>query len=69
MRGNGKIGPLGKTGWVEIVEKCPELKSIPIPHPVRLTLPTLFDNDTVVEVPSLKYRSGGREKLVLAINR
>jgi tRNA(Ile)-lysidine synthase len=65
----GKIGPLGKKGWVEIVEKCPELKSIPIPHPVRLTLPTLFDNDEVVEVPSLKYRSGGLKKLIIAINR
>ena len=65
----GRIGPLGKKGWIEIVEKCPELKNIPIPHPVRLTLPALFDDNEVVEVPSLKYRCGNSENLALSISK
>jgi tRNA(Ile)-lysidine synthase len=63
----GKLGALGKKGWIQIVEKCPELKNIPIPHPVRATLPTLFDGDTVVEVPSLEYRCRDKDKLILSI--
>jgi tRNA(Ile)-lysidine synthase len=65
----GKLGVLGKKGWVEIVKKCPELKNIAIPYPVRITLPTLFDDNGVVEVPSLKYRCRGKGKLILSINR
>jgi tRNA(Ile)-lysidine synthase len=65
----GRIGPLGKKGWIKIVEKCPELKNIPIPHPVRLTLPALFDDNEVVEVPSLKYRCGDSENLALSISK
>ena len=65
----GKLGALGKKGWAEIVKKRPELKHIPIPHPVRITLPTLFDDHEVVEVPSLKYRCNGKGKLILSINK
>ncbi len=65
----GKLGGLGKKGWIEIVKKCPELKNIPIPHPVRITLPTLFDDNGVVEVPSLKYRRMDKDNLILAINK
>jgi tRNA(Ile)-lysidine synthase len=65
----GKLGALGKKGWVDIVTRCPELKNIPIPHPVRITLPTLFDDNGVVEVPSLKYRRMDKDNLILLINK
>jgi tRNA(Ile)-lysidine synthase len=65
----GKLGALGEKGWVEIVRKCPELKKISVPHPVRITLPTLFDDNGVVEVPSLKYRRVDKDNLTLLINK
>lgn len=63
----GKLGALGKKGWIEIVQKSPELKYTPIPYFVKITLPTLFDDYGVVEVPSLKYRCPGHGKLILSI--
>ena len=69
QRENGKLSALGEKGWIEIVQKCPELKNIKIPHPVVVTLPTLFDEFGVIEVPELRYHCGCPEKLSFSIKR
>ena len=69
QRENGKLSALGEKGWIEIVQKCPELKNIKIPHQVVVTLPTLFDDFGVIEVPELRYHCGCPEKLSFSIKR
>ena len=69
QRENGKLSALGEKGWIEIVQKCPELKNIKIPHPVVVTLPTLFDEFGVIEVPGLRYHCGCPKKLSFSIER
>ena len=55
------LDALGRDGWAEIAGIRPELRSTPIPPPVRPTLPALKDADGVLSVPHLGYRrpSGG----------
>ena len=55
-RSTASLAPLSKKGWVEILQKRPELREISLPHPVRLTLPALFDQKGVSEVPHLNFR-------------
>lgn len=69
QRENGRLSALGEKGWIEIVQKCPELKNIKIPNPVVVTLPTLFDEFGVIEVPGLRYHCGCPGKLSFSIGR
>lgn len=61
-RGGGKdvsdavLDALGADGWAEIAAVRPELRSTPIPPPVRPTLPALKDAKGVLSVPHLDYR-------------
>jgi len=65
----GIIDALGKRGWAEIVGKSPELRDVSIPYAAKITLPTLFDDYGVVEVPSLKYRLEKQNKLRLKLKK
>jgi len=65
----GWLGALGKKGWLEIVQKCPDLKHVLLPYSVKITLPTLFDDYGVIHVPGLKYRNPGQHNLFLSIKR
>ena len=59
------LDALGGDGWAEIAGVRPELRSTPIPPPVRPTLPALKDANGVLSVPHLGYRrrSGGAGNL------
>ena len=50
------LDALGRDGWAEIAGVRPELRSTPIPPPVRPTLPALKDANGVLSVPHLGYR-------------
>jgi tRNA(Ile)-lysidine synthase len=59
------LDALGRRGWAEIAGVLPQLRSTPIPPPVRSTLPALKDGKGVLSVPHLGYRrrSGGAGNL------
>jgi tRNA(Ile)-lysidine synthase len=65
----GKVGALGKQGWMQIVQKSPALREIQLPYPVKISLPTLFDERGVVEVPGLKYSRGDLDQLKLLMQK
>jgi tRNA(Ile)-lysidine synthase len=54
-----RLQPLGPEGWAGLVGQAPEIRSLPMPAPVRLTLPCLIDAAGVVAVPHLNYRRDG----------
>jgi len=58
------LGPLGETGWAEVVRAAPGLRQCPIPAPARPSLPALFDARGVVAVPHLGYRRNGAERVI-----
>jgi tRNA(Ile)-lysidine synthase len=68
-RSTASLAPLGKKGWVEILQKSPELREISLPHPVRLTLPALFDQKGVSEVPHLNFRRESSDTKGLGITK
>ena len=49
------LAPLGEAGWGQVVKKKPELRKLPLPYEVKKTMPALFDNSGVLEVPHLNY--------------
>ena len=65
----GKLGALGKQGWIEVVQKCPEIRKIQIPYPVKISLPTLFDEHGVVQVPGLQYHCGDSKTLSFLMHK
>ena len=52
---NLRLLPLGSEGWVQLVNKNPELRNSNIPYRVVLTLPALFDDIGVISAPHLNY--------------
>ncbi|MBT4938409.1 MAG: tRNA lysidine(34) synthetase TilS, partial [Rhodospirillaceae bacterium] len=68
--GTGAIlAPLGRAGWQEIVQYKPELKAISVPYAIRLTLPALFDETGVAQVPHLNYRRDDRKNPTVTISK
>ncbi len=49
------LAPLGEAGWGQVVKQKPELRKLPLPYEVKKTMPALFDNSGVLEVPHLNY--------------
>ena len=49
------LAPLGEVGWSQVIKKKPELRELAIPYEVKKTMPALFDNRGVLEVPHLNY--------------
>lgn len=49
------LGALGERGWNQLVQVEPKIKSRKIHYSVAITLPTLFDDCGVLEVPHLMY--------------
>ncbi|MCW5774294.1 MAG: tRNA lysidine(34) synthetase TilS [Rhodospirillaceae bacterium] len=58
-----EVGPLGASGWAEIVAAEPALRGLALPYPVRLTLPALRDSAGLLAVPNLGYRRPERRKI------
>lgn len=55
---------LGRTGWLDVVADRPELRHIPVPPPVRPSLPSFWNLDVPVAVPHLSYvRRGSEDRL------
>ena len=54
----GKISNVGAEGWRQLVKAEPELKANTLPHPVRLGLPSLWQEGKIVDVPHLDYHKG-----------
>jgi len=52
------LGPLGRDGWTEI-KHTPHATMRSLPDVVRQTLPAVFDQKGVLEVPHLGYRRAG----------
>jgi len=56
------LAPLGEAGWSQVIKKKPELRELSIPYEVKKTMPALFDNSGVLEVPHLDYCRFIRDK-------
>jgi len=54
--GSARLMALGEQGWAEIVGHQPELRQQSVPHPVKASLPALFDEKGVYSVPHLGFR-------------
>jgi tRNA(Ile)-lysidine synthase len=54
-RGPLSVGPLGASGWQELVNRAAELRRTPIPAAARLSLPAISDLDGLLFVPHFKY--------------
>ena len=53
------LQPLGRDGWGSLVSQAPEMRSVTMPVPARVTLPALVDGQGVVAVPHLNYQREG----------
>lgn len=51
------LAPLGEAGWAEIIRKQPDLRQKRLHLSVIRTLPALFDEEGVFQVPHLDYNS------------
>jgi tRNA(Ile)-lysidine synthase len=51
-----RVGRLGREGWDKLVRERPELRTLNLPAPVRLSLPAVRALDEVIAVPHLSYR-------------
>lgn len=49
------LQPLGRNGWNSLVAQAPEMRTVTMPVPARMTLPALVDGQGVVAVPHLNY--------------
>lgn len=67
--GEASLSRLGRNGWSEIAAQCPQLRSLPIPHAARLSLPALRDDRGVVAAPHLKYRRNTNDSCDIGIKR
>ncbi|NQU58162.1 MAG: tRNA lysidine(34) synthetase TilS [Rhodospirillales bacterium] len=56
------LQPLGAGGWAELVGAAPEVRTVKMPAPVRMTLPSLVDGAGVLAVPHLNYLRSGVDK-------
>jgi tRNA(Ile)-lysidine synthase len=54
------IARLGTEGWTQVVRAAPEARRHHVPGPARYSLPALWHEDTVLEVPHLDWRAGNR---------
>lgn len=54
--GMARLAPLGPEGWAQVVTDAPGLRRHPVPHAVRLSLPSLWDEAGVSAVPHLDYK-------------
>ena len=59
VRSAGRLAPLGRDGWAEIVGRCPDLRHNLMPAAVRPTLPSLADDLGIQAVPHIGYRREG----------
>ncbi len=58
-RGAGtSVGPLGATGWADLVARQPALRASTMPYPARLALPALRDRRGLAAVAGLNYARG-----------
>lgn len=70
VQGGGKnkslfLAPLGQAGLTALYQANPDLKSHPLPRPVRLSLPALWDGEGPIHVPHMSYaRPKTRARLV-----
>ena len=53
--GRLRVSALGEEGWIELLERFPDAREAPMPHPVRLSLPALRKDGKIVAVPHLGY--------------
>jgi tRNA(Ile)-lysidine synthase len=51
-----RLGPLGNSGWAEILRHAPGLRASPIPAAARLALLAASDSNGVAAVPQLGFR-------------
>jgi hypothetical protein len=67
-RGAGaSVGPLGATGWVDLVARQPALRASAVPYPARLALPALRNRRGLAAVAGLNYaRERGPKKTQFA---
>jgi len=58
-----RLEALGERGWLEIIDRRPEFRTLGIPAPARAALPALFDEEGLLSVPHLGFRrfDGNRE--------
>jgi tRNA(Ile)-lysidine synthase len=53
VSGDLTIRPLGKNGWCDLVAEAPGIRPCSVPEPARYSLPALYHNDAIVQVPHL----------------
>lgn len=51
-----RLGPLGAEGWRQVAAEAPALRDLPIPPPVRPTLPALRRGNRLEAVPQLGWK-------------
>ncbi|HLI13587.1 MAG TPA: tRNA lysidine(34) synthetase TilS [Alphaproteobacteria bacterium] len=68
-RGEVRLGPLGGSGWAELVRHAPGLRAITLPAAVRPSLPALRDLEGLLAVPHLNYGRGSEEAGTLYVRR
>ena len=61
--GGCEIRRLGRSGWAQVTAAAPDLRTCPIPPPVRPALPALWRDERVVCVPHAGYRDVADAKL------
>lgn len=51
---------LGAQGWASVVGQAPQMRCVSMPAAVRMTLPSLVDEDGVLAVPHLNFQRHGQ---------